>query len=157
GDLDGPDGDGEFALKFTTSAAVNAFLPAGGTAGLLDGDATDPTTSGAGVLAGQLVAAKLNLAFDDAGALDAFKSRPDLKLGDLVFVNCVNSHLIGWRVRDVVDYVDAIIRGPVGRGPLELDGDGVGDVSVSDLNDALDALNENFDDGTTNNGCIDIS
>jgi hypothetical protein len=152
GDADGVDGDGEFALHFTSSAAVNAFLSADGTPGALDGDQTDPTSSSAGIFAGQLVAATLNLAFDDAGALDDCKARDEVKLGDLVFAGGVDSDLIGMTVRDVIALANLAISGNLGSGPFDLDGDTVGDVDFSDLSDALAVLNENFVDGTTNNG-----
>lgn len=158
GDAGGVDGggDGEFALHFTSSAAVEEFLPAGKTAGALDADATDPTKSSAGVFAGQLLAAKLNVAFDDAGAFDDLKNRDDLKVGDLVFLSGVDSDLIGWSVRDLIDLADAAISGALGAGPFDLDGDTVGDVDFSAISDALDVFNNNFDDGTSNDGHLGI-
>jgi hypothetical protein len=156
GDHDGVDGDGDWALVFTSSAAVEAFLPATGTPGTLDGDATDPTDSSAGELAGQLLAAKLNVAFDDAGALDDCKGRDDLRLGDLVLVDCVDADLLGFTVRELIELADAAISGALGSGPFDLDGDTHPDVSISDISDALDAVNNNFVDGTTDNGCLGL-
>lgn len=156
GDADGIDGDGEFALHFSSSAAVAAFVPAGGKAGALNGDAHDPLSSSAGVFAGQLVAAKLNLAFDDAGALDDCKGRTDLDLGDLIYVAGVDSDLLGWSVREVIDLADQAISGALGSS-IDLDGDGAGDLTISDLNTALDLLNNNFDNGTSNLGYLGIS
>ena len=155
GDADGIDGDGEFALHFSDSAAVAAFLPAGGKAGALNGDAHDPLGSSAGVFAGQLLAAKLNLAFDDAGALDDCKGRTELDLGDLVFVAGVDADLLGWSVREVIDLADQAISGALGSS-IDLDGDGKADVTMGDLSDALDALNNNFDNGTSNLGYLGI-
>ena len=151
------DADSIYALHFTNSAAVEAFLPAGKTPSILTADATDPTSSSAGVFAGQLLSATLNVAFDDAGALDDCKSRTDLKVGDLVFINGVDADLLGWSVRDLLDLANQAISGELGSGDLDLDGDGVGDVSISDLSDALDVLNNNFDDGTSNNGNLGVS
>jgi hypothetical protein len=158
GDADGIDGggDGAFALHFTSSAAVEAFLPAGSTAGVLTADQTDPTTSPAGVFAGQLLAAKLNLAFDDAGALDGCKTRVDLKLGGLVFTGGVDSDLLGWTVREVIDLSDAAISGALGSGPFDIDGDGQDDITISDLSNALDVINENFDEGKSNNHNLSV-
>jgi hypothetical protein len=150
GDPDGIDGGGEFALHFTTSASVEAFLPAGGPPGELTADQTDPMTTPAGVFAGQLLAAKLNLAFDDAGALDGCKSRPDFKLGGLVFKGGVDSHLLGWSVREIIELSDSAISGALGSGPFDVDADGNGDVTLSDLSDALDVINGNFDGGKSN-------
>jgi hypothetical protein len=152
GDPDGVDGDGDFALHFTSSAAVEAFLPAGGTPAELTADMTDPLTSPAGSFAGQLLAAKLTLGFDDAGALDGCKSRVDVKLGSLVFKGGVDSDLIGWNVRDLVDLADSVISGAMGSGPFDLDADGTADITVADIATALDVLNSDFDGGTANQG-----
>jgi hypothetical protein len=156
GDADGMDGDSDFALHFSSSAAVEAFLPANGKPGLLDQDAHNPTDSSAGVFAGQLLAAKLNVGFDDAGALDGCKGREELFLGDLIFVDCVDADLIGMSVRDLIELADAVISGALGAGPYDLDGDGNDDVTVSDLSDALDKFNSNFNGGE-NNGCLGLS
>lgn len=156
GDADGIDGDGDYALHFSSSAAVAAFIPVGGKPAALTADAHDPTGSAAGVFAGQLLAAKLNLAFDDAGALDDCKGRIDLLLGDLVFVSGVDADLIGMSVRDLIDLADVAISGALG-GAIDLDGDGSDDVTLSDLSTALDVLNNNFDDGTSNDGHLGVS
>jgi hypothetical protein len=44
GDVDGVDGDGDYALVFRSAAAVEQFLPATQPPDVLDADATDPTT-----------------------------------------------------------------------------------------------------------------
>jgi len=156
GDPDGIDADGDFALLFTSSQAVEDFLPATSTPDLLDADATDPTSSSAGVFAGQLLAATLNVAFDDAGALDDCKERTDLKLADLLLIGGVDPDLIGWSVKDLLGLGNAAISGALGAGPFDIDGDTNPDVTISDISDALKVVNENFDDGTTNNGNLGI-
>jgi hypothetical protein len=156
GDTDGIDGDANFALVFTSSAAANAFLPAGGKPSTLGADATNPTSSGGGSFAGQLVAAKLCLGFDDAGALDSLKGNPAIKLGDLIFVGGVDSDLLGWTVRDLVDLADQAISGALGTN-IDITGDGNADVTISDISTALDVLNNNFDNGTQNNGNLAIA
>jgi hypothetical protein len=156
GDTDGIDGDSEFAILLTSSAAVESFIPTGGKASPLDADATDPATSAAGVFAGQLIAAKLSLGFDDAGALDAYKNNPSVKLGDLVFVGGVDSDLLGWTVRDLIDLADQAISGALGT-DIDITGDGNADVKITDISTALDVLNNNFDNGTQNNGNLAIS
>ena len=65
-------------LTFTSSAAVAAFLPTGGTADTLAASATNPTASNGGVLAGQLLALKLNVLKSDAG-LDPAGSSGELR------------------------------------------------------------------------------
>lgn len=156
GDQDGIDGDGDFAAVFTSAKAVEDFLPAGGTPGPLSGDAKDPTSTGAGVFAGQLLAAKLNVGFDDAGALDDCKTRKDVKLGDLVFIAGAVKPLQGWRVRDVIGLADLAIAGAFGTNLIDVTGDGVGDVSIADISDALDKLNNDFDNGAQNLGYLGL-
>jgi len=51
---------GDKTLTFTSAKAIRAFLPAGGTPGALTASATNPTTSSAGVFAGQVLALTLN-------------------------------------------------------------------------------------------------
>ena len=156
GDQDGTDGDhdGQFALHFTSAEAVAKFLPASGAAGILRKDATDPTSSKAGVFAGELLAAKIALAFDDAGCLDDVKNRDDLKLGELLFVSGVNPDLFDWSVRQVIDVCDLIISGALGDGDIDIDGDGDQDATIPSLSDALKVLSENFDDGSANRGSL---
>ena len=108
------------------------------------------------MFAGQLVAARLNVGFDDAGVFDGGKCRPDLKLGDLVFVAGVDADLLGWSVRDLLDLCDAAISGSLGAGPFDLDGNLTGDVTFGDLNNALDALNRNFEGCTNDLGYLGI-
>lgn len=153
GDQDGPDGDGFHALLLTTSQAVEDFLPAGGTSGVLDRDETDVTSTSAGVFAGQLVAATLSVAFDDAGVFDFMKDQTATKLGDLYFISGVHSKLIGLTVDELLGFANGAISGelPV---PVDVNGDSIGDVSLSQLNTALDKLNKCFVDGNTYTGVL---
>ena len=146
GDADGADGagDGELALVLNTSLAVELLLREGGTAQALTADEVDPLSSSAGVLAGQLVAATLNVVFDDDGVFDAMKSDPSKKLRDLIYVGCVNNALDGMTVGDVLDLANVAIAGGALPGNLE----------HSDISHALDVLNMNYDNGTQNNGCL---
>lgn len=155
GDEDGPDGDAFFALLFTNSLAIQDFLPAGGSPGILDEDETNPDHSDAGVFAGQLVSAVLSVEFDSAGAFDAIKAQTSVHLGDLVFASGVDSDLIGMTVSEVIDLCNDVISGEE-PAPVDLDGDGQADVTVSDLNDALNALNGNFDNGVVDNGVLEL-
>lgn len=147
GDADGVDGDGSHAAHFTSSKAIEVFLPAGKTAAALNKDSTDPKSTSAGVLGGQLVAAKLNVGFDASGAFDSIKGNDGLDLADLVYVANVHSKLIGLTVAEVILLADNAIAGDAAM-PLDVDGDNIGDVSFSDLSNALDKLNNEFDNGT---------
>jgi hypothetical protein len=152
GDADGIDGDGIFALLLTSADAVKAFLPQGGARDPFDQDATDPIDSAAGVLAGQLATAKINVAFDDAGALDPFKAVPGgPRLGDMIFVEDVHPKLLYRTVREVIHFADLAVS-LEGTLPLDVDGDNLGDVGCEDLNVALTAVNENYDNGAGDHG-----
>jgi hypothetical protein len=122
-------GDAAGAL-WTTSQAIEQFLPAGGKPAALVGQSKDPTSTAAGVLAGQQVAAKLNV-----GILDA-PTR-------YVFVGCVARELIGVSVGDVIAMADEAMSS--GSPPSGL--------SFSDLSDALATFNENYDE-CDDEGCL---
>lgn len=144
GDADGPDADGLHTLLLTSSAAVQAFIPAGGTPKPLAMDHVDPLSTEAGVFAGQLCAAKLNVAFDDAGVFDGTKSNPSLKLKDLVYIANAHPALLGKTVAEVIALCDKVLSTELAA-PITVDGQSV---SVSELNTALDLLNNEFDNGT---------
>lgn len=131
-----PDGyvriGGNKTLTFTSSTAIGNFLAAGGSPGVLTSSASNPTSSSAGVFAGQVLAMQLNLDFSEAGV-----TKPGL--GDLVYQ--------GYSVRDIVAAANAVLGGDTSI----LAGFGL---SVSDVNDIIDSLNQNFDNGTQNLGVL---
>jgi hypothetical protein len=153
GDLDGPDGDGQYAILLTTSLAVAEYLPAGGTPAALTADQTDPETTSSGVFGGQLVAATMNVAFDWAGAgkctltgTCSFPHAPGT-LGTLVYACSVDDDLIGRSVNQVLELASIAISG--GGAPPG--------VTISDLNEALALLNEEFVDCTVvATGCLTL-
>jgi hypothetical protein len=51
---------------FTTAAAIDAYLPATGTAGIFTTGYTNPTATSAGVFGGQVLALKLSVDFSNA-------------------------------------------------------------------------------------------
>jgi hypothetical protein len=156
GDPDGDDADSHFAIVFTSSKGIEDFLPSGSTAGALDQDHVNPADkTSAGVLAGQLTAAKLSVGFDDAGSFDGLKGQTAGKLGDLLYTGGVHDALIGQSVRDVIELSDRAISGELAE-PFDVDGDLIGDVMFSDLSTALAVLNENFDNGSVNNGNLKL-
>ena len=150
GDQDGIDGDSEFALVLTSSNAVKDFLPEGSTRKPFDHDAVDVTNSEAGVLSGQLAAAKINMAFDDAGVFDSQKAYLTIKLGDLRYFDGIAEALIGMTVRDVIELTDQVISTAIPM-PVDLSGGTLPVISYEDLSHALDVFNQNFDNGTINN------
>lgn len=153
GDEDGVDGDNAFALVLTSAAAVEALLPTGGKAGAFTADLTNPTSTSAGVFAGQLAAAKLNVAFDFAGFFDAQKVRDDLHVADMLYQAGVHPKLNGFSVLEIIDLADQAISGAAAM-PMDVDGDLIGDVGFSDLSQALDMFNNNFDNANQNLGVL---
>jgi protocatechuate 3,4-dioxygenase beta subunit len=58
-----------YKATFSSASAVLAFLPQVGTAGAFNSNYTNPTSTSAGVFAGNLAALELNVEFNDAGFL----------------------------------------------------------------------------------------
>ena len=111
---------GTFTLTFDSAAAVRAFLPAGGTPGVLTSSATDPTSSAAGVFAGQVLALQLNVDIEHYGT---------------VVISGTGTSFDGKTVADVL----AAANTALGGGPLPAG------FTISSLNDLVDSLNQKFD------------
>jgi len=119
-------------LTFTSAASIERFLPAGGTAGVLSSSATDPLLSTGGVFAGQVLALQISVGFSDAGVTKR-------GLGQLMYQ--------GRSVNDILAMANTVLGGNVAA--LSQWG-----WSLSKLNDVVDAINNNFIDGTTNAGAL---
>ena len=126
---------GTYKITLTTAKAVEKFLPQGGTPKALDKNYVDPTSTKAGVFAGQVVALKLNVAFSDAGKIGS----GSVKLGELI-VNA--GPLAGKTVYEVLTLANTALGG------------GTTPYSISQLNEAVTAINENFDNGKVNKGFL---
>lgn len=124
-----------YNMTFQNAAAIKNYLPAGGTAAALTQNYTNPTTTTSGVFGGQLTALALNLAFDDANVL-GLSSVP---LGSL---EIISGPLAGKTVYQVFALAKLALGGQTTA------------YTIADLNTALTAINENFDNGTTNNGYL---
>jgi hypothetical protein len=122
----GVPGSGVYSMIFTSSAAVEAYLPAGGKAGALTGDLTDPTSSSSGVFGGQVLALRINLDFNSAGLLDDVHD----DFGSLVLSN-TSTPFDGKTVLEVLQYADVALGGTGS------------DISI--LNSIVTSLNEAFD------------
>ncbi len=121
----------EFTALFTDVEAVENFLPAGGTPGALDADYSDPTSTGAGVLAGQVLALTLNVGFDlyDPDFAPSVDNLGDYEINDSS-VPCN-----GMAVQEVLDEANTILGG-------------VGGVfSPSEINECATWINERFENG----------
>ena len=119
-------------LTLTTSNAVEAFLPCGGTGGMLSGTYVDPFCID-NVLAGQTVAAKLSIGFDD---YDPGFGNSAGWVGDL---EATTGAYAGWTISEIVDRADSVL-----GGCLLAD--------ASDLTSILTAFNEEFVGGAVSNG-----
>jgi uncharacterized repeat protein (TIGR01451 family) len=125
---------GTKTLKFTASAAIEAFLPAGGKAGVLTASATNPTSSSAGVFAGQVLALRLSVDFSVKGLTKTGLSSMKLASGPLA----------GQTVQQVLALANSVL----GGGALP------SGMTISQLNDIVDKINNNFDGGTANGGYL---
>ncbi len=120
-------------LVLTSSAAVEAFLPSGGQPAVLpNGTSVDPTFGN--TFAGHLVAATLTLGFD---AYDPNFSSNSLSIAELVFANGI---FTGMTLGEVVAIANEVIGGCSTE------------YSPAQLTQGLVLFNENYVDGTTDNG-----
>ncbi len=124
---------GNYTITLTSAEAVKNYLPDGGTADQINQNYVDPTSS-INILAGQLAAATLNVEYDKSGYIGS----NDTDLGDLMYAGGTFSGL-------TVNEVLAIANTALGGGSTS-------GYTYSELNDALTALNENFDNGTQDLG-----
>jgi hypothetical protein len=125
---------GNYTLTFTSQAAIQAFLPQGGTPGVLTASATNPTTSAAGVFAGQVLTLQLNVDFSSAGIFRIGFGSLKLQSGPLA----------GWTVSQVLTAANIAL----GGGPLP-----AGVTSIRQLNDIVTAINQSWD-GSTSTGFV---
>lgn len=124
-------------LTFTTAAAVQRFLPAGGKPAVLDATQTNPTKSKAGVLAGEVLALKINVDFASAGLLGA----------NLRNLRVVDGALAGWTVQDVLDFGNqALGGGGLTKNAVTL--------TFDQLEDIITNINQDFDSGKIDNGFL---
>jgi uncharacterized repeat protein (TIGR01451 family) len=122
-------GSAGFSLKFTSAAAAQAYLPSAGAAGALTADATNPTSSSAGIFGGQVLALRLNVDFGDLGGpADQIGSIGDQVLSD------ITSPLNGKTVRQIL----AVANTALGGGDVSSQGLTIGTLStlVDNLNQA---------------------
>lgn len=126
-------GGAGYSLKFTSAAAVTAFLPQGGTPAALTSDIVNPTSSSAGVFGGQVLALRLNVGFSAAGVTQGLGGA----LGSLKLTGTGTS-LDG----QTVDQILAAAETALGGGALPAG------YTIANLNALVTDLNEAFDNGT---------
>jgi hypothetical protein len=124
---------GAKTIKLTASTAVEKFLPQGSTPARLTQNYLNPNWD-ITVLAGQVLALKLNVDFSAAKLTRA-------GLGGLVVVS---GDMAGNTVNQVLATANAVLGG--GALPSGL--------TLSELNEAVTRINENFNGGSQNNGFL---
>lgn len=120
------DGDGDYGILLTSSSAVEAFLPQGGTPSALDADYLDPSDD-LTILAGQLAAATLGVELAPAF--------PAADPGGLVYTATCGggSVLVGLSLDQILAECGDVLSGASSA------------VSASACTEALDAFNSGFD------------
>ncbi len=120
-----------YSATFTDADAVEDFLPAGGTPAPFTGNHTDPVSTEAGVLAGQVLALTLNVVFD---LYDPDFAPSVNNLSDYV-INDSSVPCDGMTVQEVLNEANTILGGLPGS------------FSASDINECATWVNEEFDGG----------
>lgn len=128
---------GNFTIHFATSAAVEVFLPAGGTPDVLTQNHVNPLSTEAGVFAGQVTALSISVAFGNAGVPG---------FGDFDWLEIGAGPFMGYTVAEVLALANAVLGGDYSGLPVGTD--------IGDLNEAVDNINQNFVDGTVNEGVL---
>jgi len=123
-----------FFIEFTGEFHLGDFLPASGAFEPLNTDLEDPTTTPAGIFAGQVAGLKLNIDFSAAGLLPGTSG---LHFGDLVLTGMTgaDSGLNGLTVSQFLSLTDQALGG-ANTG-----------FTITDLDIELAGLNNTFDDG----------
>ncbi|MBL4623835.1 MAG: hypothetical protein JKY42_01645 [Flavobacteriales bacterium] len=124
-----------FTITLSSATAVTDFVPQGGSPVSITQNYTDPTTS-ISVFAGQITALTLSVEFDQ---YDPSFSNSSTLLKDLVIGS---GPLSGQTVEFVLIESNKVLGGCISS------------FLISDLNDALSMINQNFIDGTTDNGYL---
>ncbi len=131
-------GCGNNTLTFTSSSAIASYLPAGSGPALLSGNVVNPVGT-RGVLSSQLIALTLSVGFDVA---DPNFSSSNVSLGSLTIKSGM---FTGMSIADFLQLANNIIGGCSTQ------------YSLSNINEAATALNENFDNGTVDNGYVNCN
>lgn len=141
------------SIQFTTSAAIDAFIPKGGTPSTISGTLVNPGSTDAGTdgtFAGQLLAAKLNVGFDSC--------EPDFSpCANLLGALCMESSATarfcnGFTVDQIIRASDFVIGGCVDSACTAPAVSSLCQLSPAVLAACLDVVNSNFDSGIANAG-----
>jgi hypothetical protein len=123
-----------FFAEFTGESHLDDFLPASGAVGPLNNDSANPTTTSAGIFAGEVAGLKLNIDFSAAGLLPGTSG---LHFGDLVLTGMTGAY--------------SGLNGVTVSQFLSLTGQALGGANtgftITDLDIELVGFNNAFDDG----------
>ena len=145
GDVFGPGGvtigipaGGTHGATWTSASAVENFLPAGGTSGPLTEDVEDPTDTPAGVLAGQILALRMNREYSCAGIFNIALNPSASCLGSMMLPESCQGKFGPMTVDAFLAIADQAVAGnSAALVPYGAD--------YSDLNDAATCVNEYYD------------
>jgi hypothetical protein len=124
-----------YYLKLTSAQAVTNLLPAGGKAAALGANATDPASL-KNVLVGQVVALKLSVVFD---AQNADFGESSVALGRMIIGS---GTFKGKTVSQFLAIAEKVLGGCLTR------------YTAQQVNETAASINQNFDDGTTDEGFL---
>ncbi len=143
----------QYNAQWTSQAAVQAFLPAGGPSRRLTANLVNPTTTAGGTLAGQVTALTLNVVLGQAGLFSPYPG-----IGNLVYNNPTDSNdaLNGYTVSQILAVANTALGTgvyPAGYGTTTTatnphTGVTTTTIDLSPLNDLITLLNESWDNGT---------
>jgi hypothetical protein len=123
------------SILFTSSSAVELFLPSGTTASQLTTSYVDPS-SYRNVLAGQVLALSLSVGFDQ---FDEGFGEAEITLGDM---QIAEGEFAEFTVSQILEIANQVLGGCSE------------DYSLSVINSLVSSINENYVDGNSNNGFL---
>jgi protocatechuate 3,4-dioxygenase beta subunit len=121
-------------LKFSSASCVQNFLPSGGAPWTLNSRCYDPRSTSAGVFAGQVLALRLNVDCSAKGILPYGLGQLKMAPGE---------KFAGKTVSEVLSLCESALAGNNTTG-----------YSISQLNEICDDINNNFDNGTDDDGVL---
>ncbi|MBK6939569.1 MAG: hypothetical protein IPH13_05070 [Planctomycetes bacterium] len=150
----GVDEKGMKSFELKSLKAVRKFLPNGGKSGVLE-DSSYESLEDCGSLAGHLVAAKINLRFNQRGFLGEPEEgvKNPLVMKEIKFKRGVDGNIQGMSVERLVKLCDRALAGEFGKPSdtktdfIDTNNDDKKDVCLDDLRRALAVFNANFEDG----------
>ncbi len=128
-----------YTARWTSAAAVEAFLPDGGTPSVLTSNLVNPTSTPANVLASQILGLRLNVDYSCAGVFETVGLSPaSYCYGDEIIGASCGGPFAGLTVSEFLAVANLVVSGQTGV----LSGYGA---TISDVNSTATCLNELHD------------